>query len=68
MAIHAHAAKAAKQALAPFEYDPGPLGDHEVEVAVTHYGICHSDLSMLDNEWGMTVGFLTSPAEAPWRR
>ena len=55
MAIHAHAAKAAKQALAPFEYDPGPLGDHEVEVAVTHCGICHSDLSMLDNEWGMTA-------------
>jgi uncharacterized zinc-type alcohol dehydrogenase-like protein len=55
MAIHAHAAKAAKQALTPFEYDPGPLGDHEVEVAVTHCGICHSDLSMLDNEWGMTA-------------
>jgi len=55
MTIHAHAAKAAKQALAPFEYDPGPLGDHEVEVAVTHCGICHSDLSMLDNEWGMTA-------------
>src|SRR4051812_49294035 len=55
MTIHAHAAKAAKQALTPFEYDPGPLGDHEVEVAVAHCGICHSDLSMLDNEWGMTA-------------
>jgi len=55
MTIHAQAAKAARQALAPFEYDPGPLGDHEVEVAVTHCGICHSDLSMLDNEWGMTA-------------
>lgn len=51
MAIHAYAAKAAKQTLAPFDFDPGPLGDHEVEVAVTHCGICHSDICMVDNDW-----------------
>jgi uncharacterized zinc-type alcohol dehydrogenase-like protein len=39
----------------PFEYDPGALGADEVEIAIEHCGICHSDLSMLDNEWGMTV-------------
>lgn len=38
----------------PFEYDPGPLGAHDVEIDVAHCGICHSDLSMRDNEWGMT--------------
>jgi uncharacterized zinc-type alcohol dehydrogenase-like protein len=37
--------------LKPFEYDPGPLGRHQVEIEVEHCGICHSDLSMLDNEW-----------------
>ena len=26
----------------------------DVEIKVTHCGICHSDLSMLDNEWGMS--------------
>jgi uncharacterized zinc-type alcohol dehydrogenase-like protein len=31
------------------------LGDEEVEIRVEYCGICHSDLSMLDNEWGMTV-------------
>jgi uncharacterized zinc-type alcohol dehydrogenase-like protein len=41
--------------LSPYEYEPGPLGDEQVEIAVSHCGICHSDLSMLDNEWGMTV-------------
>jgi uncharacterized zinc-type alcohol dehydrogenase-like protein len=40
--------------LEPFTYMPGPLGRDEVEVAVTHCGICHSDLSMVLNEWGMT--------------
>jgi len=53
--IHAYAAKGPKQPLSTFEYDPGPLGDQEVEVAVTHCGICHSDLSMADNEWGFTA-------------
>ena len=37
-----------------FEYEPGPLGDEHVEIAVSHCGVCHSDLSMLDNDWGMT--------------
>ncbi len=30
------------------------LGAEEVEVAVEHCGICHSDLSMLNNEWNFT--------------
>jgi uncharacterized zinc-type alcohol dehydrogenase-like protein len=52
--IKAYAAAAAKGSLAPFEYEPGPLGDEEIEIAVSHCGVCHSDLSMLDNEWGMS--------------
>jgi len=53
--IKAWAAKEAGGRLEPFEYDPGPLGAEDVEIAVEHCGICHSDLSMLDNEWGMTT-------------
>ena len=52
--INAYAALAANQALEPFQYDPGELKAHEVEIKVSHCGICHSDLSMLNNEWGMT--------------
>jgi uncharacterized zinc-type alcohol dehydrogenase-like protein len=54
MPIRAYAATAPKGELKPFEYEPGPLGDEQVEIAVSHCGVCHSDLSMLDNEWGMT--------------
>jgi uncharacterized zinc-type alcohol dehydrogenase-like protein len=53
--IKALAATSAKAPLTPFEYEPGPLGDEQVEIAVSHCGICHSDLSMLDNEWGMSA-------------
>jgi alcohol/geraniol dehydrogenase (NADP+) len=53
--VKAWVAKGPKQKLEPFEYDPGPLKSDEVEVAVEHCGICHSDLSMIDNEWGFSA-------------
>jgi alcohol/geraniol dehydrogenase (NADP+) len=54
MSVRAFAAQEPKGELKAFEYEPGPLGDEQVEIAVSHCGICHSDLSMLDNDWGMT--------------
>ncbi len=52
--IKAYAAFEEKGPLKPFEYDPGALGKNEVEIEVHYCGICHSDLSMIDDEWGMT--------------
>ncbi|WP_013323491.1 NADPH-dependent aldehyde reductase Ahr [Gloeothece verrucosa] len=52
--IRAYAAHEPGGKLEPFEYDPGSLGDEDVEIQVEYCGICHSDLSMLNNEWGMT--------------
>ena len=51
----AYAASARGAKLQPFEFDPGPLRDEQVEIQVEYCGICHSDLSMLDNDWGQTV-------------
>jgi alcohol/geraniol dehydrogenase (NADP+) len=52
--IKAYAAHEPKGKFEPFEYDPGELRPEQVEIKVTHGGICHSDMSMRDNEWGMT--------------
>ncbi len=52
--FHAYAALAPGEPLQPFSFDPGRLGPEQVEVEVSHCGICHSDLSMLGNDWGMT--------------
>ncbi|GHA66515.1 alcohol dehydrogenase [Formosimonas limnophila] len=52
--INAYAANQANGKLEPFSYDAGVLGAHDVEIDVQYCGICHSDLSMLDNEWGFT--------------
>ncbi|GAA6139084.1 NAD(P)-dependent alcohol dehydrogenase [Arenicella sp. 4NH20-0111] len=38
--------------LKPMEFDPGVLPDNQVEIEVQYCGVCHSDLSMMDNEWG----------------
>src|SRR5689334_10906214 len=53
--IRAWAPEAKGAALKPFEYDPGRLGPEQVEIAVEHCGVCHSAVSMLDNEWGNTT-------------
>src|SRR5690606_20840953 len=52
--IKAYAAQSAGEPLQLFEYDPGPLGTDEAEINVESCGLCHSDLSMLDSEWGFT--------------
>lgn len=38
----------------PFEYQLPELGPEDVDIQVESCGICHSDLSMLNNEWEMT--------------
>jgi len=52
---NAYAAQSAKSQLEPLAFDPGPLGVEEVEIEVSYCGLCHSDLSMLDNDWGMST-------------
>ena len=52
--IKSYAAKQAGADLEVWEYDAGELAPDDVEVQVDYCGICHSDLSMIDNEWGMS--------------
>ena len=52
--FHAYASVAKGEKLKPYEFDPGQIRKDQVEIAVEYCGVCHSDLSMLENEWGMT--------------
>ena len=52
--ILAYAALSAKSPLEPFEYDPGPIGAGQVDVRVTHCGICHTDAATVDNDLGFS--------------
>jgi uncharacterized zinc-type alcohol dehydrogenase-like protein len=62
--IRAYAAEGPGEPLRSFVYTPGPLHPEYVEIRVTHCGICHSDLSMLQNEWGMTTYPIVAGHEA----
>ena len=53
--INAFAAMQAKGSLEAFHYHPGPLGHTDVEIEVEYCGVCHSDLSMIDNDWGRSA-------------
>ena len=52
--IQGLAAHAAGAELLSFRYDPGELGMHEVEIGITHCGICHSDIHLISNDWGIS--------------
>jgi alcohol/geraniol dehydrogenase (NADP+) len=52
--IQGLAAHAAGAELLPFRYDPGVLGPQEVEIRISHCGICHSDLHLISNDWGIS--------------
>ena len=54
MTIRAFAAKGPREKLVPYEYNARPVGPYDVAIAINYCGICHSDLHLLNNEWGIT--------------
>ena len=49
--IHAYAAMQAGEPLVPYQFDAGELQPHQVEIKVEYCGLCHSDISVINNEW-----------------
>ncbi|KAG2437287.1 hypothetical protein HXX76_005945 [Chlamydomonas incerta] len=43
-----------KAKLAPWRHDVGPLGAQEIDIRVTHNGLCHTDIHMRDDDWGVS--------------
>ena len=52
--FHGWAAKEQGGKLEQIEFDPGEMRPEQVQVKVESCGVCHSDLSMIDNDWGMS--------------
>lgn len=54
--VQAYAAKEAKAALEPFTFELSaevPAGHVDIDVELT--GVCHSDVCMVDNDWGFSA-------------
>ncbi len=52
--IQAWASHGPSQKLERFAFNPGALGPEDVEIAVDYCGLCHSDLSIINNDWGIS--------------
>jgi len=48
--FRAYGATQAGKKLCAIDFDPGPLRLVQIEIKVTHCGICHSNLPIMDNE------------------
>lgn len=54
MKVTGYAANEQNATLEPYTYELKDIGPEEVDIKVHYCGICHSDLSMINNDWGMT--------------
>jgi uncharacterized zinc-type alcohol dehydrogenase-like protein len=52
--IHGLGVHAAGAQLLSFKYDPGTLRADEIEIKISHCGVCYSDIHLIDNDWGMS--------------
>ncbi len=48
--FQAYASLKVGEKLQQWEYEPAPLSLNDVEIEVTHNGLCHTDIHMRDNE------------------
>ena len=48
MTFTSYAALKPKEKLQLWQYEPKPLKNDEIEVQVTHNGLCHTDIHMRD--------------------
>ncbi len=52
--IHGLAVHAAGAQLLPYKFDPGDLKPYEVEIKISHCGVCHSDVHLINNDWSIS--------------
>jgi uncharacterized zinc-type alcohol dehydrogenase-like protein len=52
MPFYGYAAPAQGAALEEHSFEPKELGHDDVEIKITHCGVCHTDIHLIDNDWG----------------
>ena len=52
--IRGLATHAAGAQLLPYKYSVTEIGPNDVQVKITHCGVCHSDVHLIDNDWGIS--------------
>jgi len=50
----AYSVSTAKAPVLPTEIKRRPVGANDVQIAIEHCGVCHTDIHFVNNDWGMT--------------
>jgi uncharacterized zinc-type alcohol dehydrogenase-like protein len=50
-----YAAQKAGDTLAPFNFERRNPGPHDVEIDILYCGVCHTDIHLVNNDWGISV-------------
>lgn len=53
--VSAYAAKTEKSSLDPMQIDRREVLDNDIQIDIEYCGVCHSDIHMVDNDWGMSL-------------
>jgi uncharacterized zinc-type alcohol dehydrogenase-like protein len=53
--VKAFAAMKAGGPLEPWSFEVDAVGHNEIDIEVTHCGVCHTDLHLTDNDFGITA-------------
>jgi uncharacterized zinc-type alcohol dehydrogenase-like protein len=53
--VSGYAAKTVGQTLKPITYESPELGNNDVRVAITHCGVCYTDIQGIDNKYGIST-------------
>ena len=55
MPTKGYAAQSSTTPLAPFNFERRDPGSHDVEIDILFCGVCHTDIHLLKNDWGMSI-------------
>jgi uncharacterized zinc-type alcohol dehydrogenase-like protein len=53
MEVNAYACRMPEAVLEPFDYKFDAIGPRDLAIEISHCGICHSDVHLIDNDWGV---------------
>lgn len=54
IACQGYAARKPHDELAPFAFERRDLGPNDVLIVIEHCGVCHSDIHMVNDDWGIS--------------
>lgn len=53
--VSGYAARNAGEQLEPFSYELPPMGEHAIQVAVSHCGVCYTDVQGINDHYGIAT-------------